>query len=1037
MNKKNKLIILGIVLVIVLLGIYCGVYFVRKNNKPNYAVKVYNEKENVKKLTKTEKAIAGLEEEKKNIEDDKKTFSDMYKDYLKLSDEEKEESEVIPDKQDVPFEKLKEIQEEQEKEEKKEEKKEDKKEEKEIPEKFDLRDKIDINVDDQQSYGLCWDFASLNALETHLALKNLGNYDFSELHLDYVESELLCGYRTVHEGGSFNNFKAYNIESGVVLESEVPYVKDSRLASYKKDEYDKFLGMDVVVPVTETVSFPTLYKGEYNEFTDEEIKEYRDTVKKHIMTNGGLYCCIAAPTGNEYYNSKTSAIYYPSDADFSIIGFHAVTIIGWDDNYSKDNFIKGVKPKNDGAYIALNSWGKYANDDGYIYISYEDRYAEGDLNGIISTSMENAYKISAIKNKEIREYLEENYGHLFVEVDGEKYITKNAISSIRTVDLSNRNMSSLEGIEIFSNTYEINLSNNNITDITPVKNLTSLYSIDLSNNKIKNVSPLANLSDLYHINLSNNNIKDISPISKIKNDFIELDVSNNVGITGYEKLKNVEILYISGCGEIDINKIAELPDLWTLDISNTKKLKNIESFKKVNKYIYSLNLSNCNLKEIPEFPKDVNIEDLDISKNNITDLKGIEKLQNIHVLDVSENKIKNWEPIKEIIRTNDEYVDEDYADGEDEGLEIEEYIEDEYYDEEDYMNVGLNIVANNCGIEDITVFNNIFEDLGLELKDNNIKDVSKFENSKNTYINLSNNKNITGLESLKNVKRIFLNNCNLSDINELLKLEEVSELSLEDNNITDMSDFSKFKNLSALSLAGNKELKGEISSDKLYILNLSNCGLDDSINFKKVPNLDVLNISENNITKIYEILKSIKTDYLQLCSDKIDFDSYVKIKSTNNYDNRYITVDVDKIELNYTLLDNKNEIDINSIEAMKADILKDLAHSINIENGKFNKSNFIITIDDIEKESIKIRVGGYASGLYEKVVEIIYNSNTQNAQNIENSIDDNIDNNTVVNNEIVNNNVINNNIGINNNAINNNTRSGLNNEVNSINNSIN
>ncbi len=36
---------------------------------------------------------------------------------------------------------------------------------------------------------------------------------------------------------------------------------------------------------------------------------------------------------------------------------HAVTIIGWDDDYPKENFVKGHEPPGDGAWIVKNSWG--------------------------------------------------------------------------------------------------------------------------------------------------------------------------------------------------------------------------------------------------------------------------------------------------------------------------------------------------------------------------------------------------------------------------------------------------------------------------------------------------------------------------------------------------------------------------------------------------------------------------------------------------------------------------------------------------------
>jgi hypothetical protein len=51
---------------------------------------------------------------------------------------------------------------------------------------------------------------------------------------------------------------------------------------------------------------------------------------------------------------------------------HAVTIVGWDDNYSKSNFAS-VKPSKNGAWIIKNSYGTEYGDEGYNYLSYEDK----------------------------------------------------------------------------------------------------------------------------------------------------------------------------------------------------------------------------------------------------------------------------------------------------------------------------------------------------------------------------------------------------------------------------------------------------------------------------------------------------------------------------------------------------------------------------------------------------------------------------------------------------------------------------------------
>ena len=49
---------------------------------------------------------------------------------------------------------------------------------------------------------------------------------------------------------------------------------------------------------------------------------------------------------------------------------HEVVIVGWDDNYPKENF--SVNVEGDGAFLCQNSWGDGFGDGGYFYVSYYD-----------------------------------------------------------------------------------------------------------------------------------------------------------------------------------------------------------------------------------------------------------------------------------------------------------------------------------------------------------------------------------------------------------------------------------------------------------------------------------------------------------------------------------------------------------------------------------------------------------------------------------------------------------------------------------------
>lgn len=95
------------------------------------------------------------------------------------------------------------------------------------------------------------------------------------------------------------------------------------------------------------------------------LKQNQSLVKQQIMQHGsaGISMYYAA-----YYMQKENAAYY-NDVTSGVN--HAVTIIGWDDTYSADNF--KTNPGADGAWLAKNSYGTSAEDDGYFWISYQDK----------------------------------------------------------------------------------------------------------------------------------------------------------------------------------------------------------------------------------------------------------------------------------------------------------------------------------------------------------------------------------------------------------------------------------------------------------------------------------------------------------------------------------------------------------------------------------------------------------------------------------------------------------------------------------------
>ena len=234
------------------------------------------------------------------------------------------------------------------------------------------------SIKNQNPYGTCWAHAAMASAEADLWKKGLADstIDLSEWQLAYFfyhtvedplggtagDSVTVVGDTYLNKGGN-QQLATYRLATwqGVTQEADAPYstvyndstkTLDDSLA-YGKDAYH-------------------LENAYWVSMKD------RDIVKQLIMEYGA--CAASYYHDSAYFNSSSQwnrseplAEYKPTGTSTN----HAITIVGWDDNYSKDNF-GTYKPSSNGAWLCKNSWGSNWSKDGLFYISYED---SPNLNG--------------------------------------------------------------------------------------------------------------------------------------------------------------------------------------------------------------------------------------------------------------------------------------------------------------------------------------------------------------------------------------------------------------------------------------------------------------------------------------------------------------------------------------------------------------------------------------------------------------------------------------------------------------------------------
>lgn len=228
-------------------------------------------------------------------------------------------------------------------------------------------------VKNQRNTSLCWAFSLASNLETSLLTREQKYYDLSEEQLAYFWAN-----RVNDPLGNTPNDKITRTQS------DYHGTGNGRVASFFLSTWSGMTTEEKVPFQSSAVTWPDSLAYDTSAYMEDAIfSQYTVERTKQLLME---------------YNSVSAMIYmldnyyYPDTASYSCpqsgLVNHAVTIVGWDDTYSKENFPSASGVKNDGAWIVKNSYGKNWGKNGYFYLSYEDQSITNLVSNTASTSEE-------------------------------------------------------------------------------------------------------------------------------------------------------------------------------------------------------------------------------------------------------------------------------------------------------------------------------------------------------------------------------------------------------------------------------------------------------------------------------------------------------------------------------------------------------------------------------------------------------------------------------------------------------------------------
>ncbi|WP_407433088.1 C1 family peptidase, partial [Methanobrevibacter sp.] len=215
--------------------------------------------------------------------------------------------------------------------------------------RYDMRDHYNLTeVKDQLEQGNCWAFAAIAALELSILKANGTAYNLSEENLKNIVARF----------SDYGNFESIP-NSGGNLFMTIGY-----LASWLGPIYDEY---EIYSPNPLSLLYNPITHVQNIVFLPRTSFTDNDRIKEAIVKYGAV---VTSMFYSDNYLAGDKVSYYANGENLQTN--HDVVIVGWDDNYPKENFKS--TPQDNGAFIVRNSWGPNWGENGYFYVSYYDLY---------------------------------------------------------------------------------------------------------------------------------------------------------------------------------------------------------------------------------------------------------------------------------------------------------------------------------------------------------------------------------------------------------------------------------------------------------------------------------------------------------------------------------------------------------------------------------------------------------------------------------------------------------------------------------------
>ena len=292
-------------------------------------------------------------------------------------------------------------------------------------------------------------------------------------------------------------------------------------------------------------------------------------------------------------------------------------------------------------------------------------------------------------------------------------ITVEEMAKLTRLDVPNRGIRDLTGLQFATNVEQLQLRENQISDLSPIAGLINLRSLSFPRSNVSDLSPLAGLINLDNLWFNAGaKVSDLSPLAGLINlRLIHAGGHSISDLSPLAGLTKLEHLYLPGSHISDLTPLAGLTRLKELYLHHQDVISDISPLAGLTG-LERLNLEDNSISDLSPLAGLTNLKWLNLVVNDISDVSPLASLTNLTWLKVGRDNISDLSPLAGLTGLKELYLRE---------CEISD----------------ISPLAGLIGLERLSLHHNNISDLSplarltnlkwIEVSRNNISDLSPLE----------------------------------------------------------------------------------------------------------------------------------------------------------------------------------------------------------------------------------------------------------------------------------------------------------------------